>query len=397
MCTLKNPVKNVRLLAILSLFFSYMSMQSMEQKGFIPTLENLNVLTIMPANEECTHNNTLVVQNLITKIQDNYKDISRELLYVQSPRQLTEHLVIKGMPENQDEKFITIHSRGFAQDDATCYKRSLNCFERVTVPTKGGGVLCAYTAIRDFYIHTACVTFDYPDQHEFANLAQKLDHKCLDTIIKNIPADYKKVYFGTSRGATNVLKYELFNTSNDHPCAIILESPFISIKKIISEQVADAGLSYIPTAQYLAELGSLAFIKFKFPNYKEEEDNLETYLSNIDPQVPILIAHLKHDPYVSDESMFNMVDELATQNHNIYLLVVRDTTKKLGHGRLSRAIPFQRLTNAFLKKQEIPHNKMLAQEGEALLKIARNNALAGSLDEWDVINLQEEDIIVKID
>jgi hypothetical protein len=143
-------------------------------------------------------------------------------------------------------------------------------------------------------------------------------------------------------------------------------------------------------AQYLIQQFALALMKFQFPNYKQQEDNLESYLSNSDSNVPILFVHLKNDLFVSDEEMFTMVSKLADQNPNIYLLVVHDASNTVGHGKLSKTKEFQILNNAFLKKCEIPHDKKLARKGQNLLKIARKNAYAGSPDSWKIIDLKKD-------
>lgn len=147
MVSIKNQIK-IKIIAIVSLFFFCINAQHVEQKGFVPTLENLNVLTIMPANAKCTHNNTIVVKDLIAKVQSNYNDILHELLYIKYGNRLTEHLVVKGIPEiNDEKKFITIHSRGFAS-----YKKILNSFRRAKVPTKGGrSFMCVSNDQRSLY------------------------------------------------------------------------------------------------------------------------------------------------------------------------------------------------------------------------------------------------------
>ena len=394
-CTLYSPYNAQK-------YHRLLSTSLKRNKKFNPTLNNLNTITLTPlSQQESEHNSPIItISELANAICDHYAEIKDEtILSIKNQNIIKDYCKIhKGIyltsheKEQKENNIVTVYSRGFARESrpisssegTSLYRNILHyifpVFQVQGLPQKGGGALSTYAAYRDDLIHTPCITFDYPDTNNHMNVAQTLDIACLDTIVKNIPTTQKTVYLGASRGATALLKHELLNERNQHPCAMILESPFLSMHDTMS-QIARKCFWNIPFSSTLAYNA----FRWLYPNYNPQEDNLTELLPNINPDIPLLIIHLKEDPYISDAGMFKIVHTLAHYNKNIHLLVLTDTTGKAHHGKLSRIKAFQKTANAFLQQNAIPHSECLAEQGQQLLSSARKNAYnCSSPAEWNL-------------
>jgi hypothetical protein len=362
---------------------------------FNPTLRNLNTITFslpMLTKPESAIQKVRI-SDLAETICDCYHRIQDGTLLEINNKENNQKKyceVNKGIAsELVKEDFVTIYSRGFAREprpinpknDTVFHRKIINYFlpgfQIKGLPRKGGGALSAYAAVRDNFIHTSCICFDYPDMRQYINFAQTTDFSCLDTIIKNIPDNNKAIYLGTSRGATILLKYELLNTTNRHPSAMILESPCLSLKDVATQLVNTSALK-----MFLSPYLLYTIFQWLCPHYNSQEDNLTSLLPHINSEVPIFITHLKGDPYISDHAMFTIVHTLAQYNKKVHLLVLIDPTKQATHGRLNVVKAFQKAANAFLKEYDIPHDALLAQEGENLLALAYSNAYVQSPKDW---------------
>ncbi len=360
---------------------------------FIPTLTSINALTMYNFSTELQENNSkaTTIQELAVAVHSDYTSIQDGIsLSINSSHEPTKYCSIyKGVHIPDKSPCITVYSRGFARESRplnptsndSYYNKILNSivpgFQPQGLPQKGGGAICAYATIRENLIHSPCISFDYPDTRLSANYAQTVDLQCLTTILSKIPQDKKIVQIGASRGATVLLKHELLNKTERHPAALVLESPFLSLKDTVMRLIKKT-LYNIPIPSFLV----LTAFNWLYPQYNAKEDNLQELLLNINKDVPIFIVHLKDDPYVSNESMFCLVNTLAQVNKEIHLLVLNDPSKKARHGKLNIMKPFQQAANAFYKKYELPCNEELATEGATLLDDAKKNAEASSIQEW---------------
>lgn len=391
-----SKYKTIRLFIsnFIALFALLLPLQAIHHNQiFTPTLQNLNTITLTRLSDQESKSNFQGVSalNLALTICDHYNDIDNSLILPLSTNNEKEYLrVYKGVfipsSRNEQKDYITLYSRGFARQERPALRKKLPLYQKILsylipglqergLPKKGGGVLAAYAALRNKFIHTPCITFDYPDASHLVNLAQKIDLLCLDTILESIPANKKMIYCGTSRGASALLKHELQN--NNNPCAMILESPFFSIKDTTA-QLAKTCLWNIP----FSSLFAYKLFRWLYPQYQPMQDNLLQLIPRINPQTPLFIIHLQNDPYVSDAGIFTMVNTLARYNSNVHLLVIKDTTRTARHGALNKIKPCQQAVNAFLKHYNLPYDKELAQQGQELLAQAKANAKASSPDSW---------------
>lgn len=362
--------------------------------AFLPSLASINTLTMYNFSSDFPENNPEIttIQKLALNVHDDYKNIhDGTCLTINAlDGQKSYCSVSKGVYTADENPYITIYSRGFAREsrpyNATenndaYYKKILNAlipnFQVRGLPQKGGGVLSAYITLRENFIHTPCVSFDYPDARQSANFAQTVDLQCLDIVIRGASKEKKIILMGTSKGATTALKHELLNKTDIHPAGLILESPFLCLKDTILRLIKTA-IFNLPFPSYLA----FSAFNWFYPHYNPQEDNLEKLLININKDIPIFIVHLNNDSYVSNESMFCIVKTMAAKNKNIHLLVLHDPTKKTKHGKLTVIKPFQQAVNAFYKKYDLPCNEELAQEGETVLADAKKNAEAHSIQDW---------------
>lgn len=369
------------------------------QPQFTPSLENLNTITFLSLSPQDLMSSfqEITVSQLAFSICNNYKNMpTATLLPIKTiDKSIKEYQIVhKGIvldTKNHTNNIITLYSRGFAREksplqsmnDIPLYRKILSYlfpgFQSNGLPKRGGGALSAYAAIRDNFIHTPCISFDYPDIDNLVNIAQSLDLSCLHTIINNIPDTTKMIYMGTSRGATALLKYELLTTTNRHPCVMVLESPIFSLHDT-AQQISKTFLWGFP---YSAALG-YAIFQWLYPLYNPREDNVIQLLPFISNTLPIFIVHLKNDPYVSNRAMFTMVNTLARYNKNIYLLVLEDSTGVARHGALNKIVAFQQAANAFYEQYGLAHDQLLAQQGRLLLDNAYKNASAQSYKEWSL-------------
>lgn len=378
-------------------FFMYSAQKLFMQKKkpslFVPTFKNLNVITMNNFSQQKPENgDEISISQLTNLIYKNYDSINDgTLLPIKSYDSSVKgyYSLYKGINISEDDQYITIYSRGFAREskpsesNESYYKKILNFiipgFQVRGMPKKGGGALCAYASIRENIIHTPCVSFDYPDTLSLLNIAQTVDLQCLGTVTQGIPSTLKRIDVGTSRGATALLKAELLNKTDNHPVAMVLESPILCLDDTIS-QLIKTSLWNMPAPS------SLAYSVFTWlcPSYNSREDNVTKLLPNITKDIPIFIVHLNNDPYVSNEAMFCIVKNLRQKNKNIYLLVLDDQTKQARHGRLNIMKPFQRALNAFYKNYKLPHNAQLAEEevSQKLFTNARTNTTASSVKNW---------------
>ena len=203
-----------------------------------------------------------------------------------------------------------------------------------------------------------------------------------ETITKNPESPI--VLAGTCLGAKAILELCCYEKKpNLAPVkALILESPWLSLKDLcynFSRWVP--GMELIP---YGYEM-TYRLLKSYFPQYNQANDNLLDRIITHGPQdIPMFIAHLKSDKMIEDACMFNFVRTLLLRgNKNIYLLVIED--KKQIHGHLNDKPTFIAATNAFLAKNNLPHDPILAAKGTAYLQQAKQNAFAPAYGNWVVI------------
>jgi fermentation-respiration switch protein FrsA (DUF1100 family) len=226
-----------------------------------------------------------------------------------------------------------------------------------------GGILTAYKSVRDMIITSPCIIFDYPDGRKYSNFGQSLDEKCLELIYTKT-REYNPttdiVLIGECRGTQTILKLASRKLPNIK--ALILESPMISVKGV-TEHLANNYVRWLPYGHKIA----YRILTWIYPNYKEHEDDITTYLPQIPAELPILLIHTKNDKFVATSKVNKLIVDLHTSGHeNVYYLLIEDEQAK--HAALTYNSQFQYITHAFLKKYNLPHDEKQAMYGKELLE-----------------------------
>ncbi len=250
----------------------------------------------------------------------------------------------------------------------------------------GHGFRCTNAWIKNGIINGPFITFDYFFDADEFDFGQGVNIASLKTIYdatttKNPQAPL--IIAGTCIGAKIALelasRYQPQNLQ-----ALILESPFINVKKVMRNW-AKKYMGWIPFADQDAKDSMItSTLGVYFSDFESTVNRAPANISQIDPKMPIFIAHLQGDSFCSDQEMLEIVQQLAKYgNTNIYLLIIKDP--KLSHGRLGNKKEFCLAINAFLAAHNLPHTPEFSQQGKELLAKARCNAQAKNIAEWKIV------------
>lgn len=330
------------------------------------TVAKLNTMFLTPLTTDVGMN-TITIGQLFKKINKRSVPISGTVAITNNTEFPAWHFE-RGLPAGITTP-IFIHS---------CPRNAT--LQRVISGSAGHSLLCCNQWLKNSIVNAPLITFDNQFDHKHfdfgaGNSVIQFNKIYTETIAHNPNADIAII--GTCVGAKIALEFLV-----DHPCtqikAVILESPFADVKKVVDRW----GQRYIPFIPYGAPLIN-TFFKGVFPNIKKAPNTLLSRLSNTPKNIPIFIAHLDNDSFCSNTDMWQMINNLrATGNNDIYLLVVKD--KNVNHAHLNSKKVFAQATNAFLANYNLPHNAALAEQGKALLADAHTNAYATSEKDWAI-------------
>lgn len=224
---------------------------------------------------------------------------------------------------------------------------------------------------KPYIIKGPVVSFNYPDAYEGlikinrlqTSLAQDNEVLALArTYFAKAKDALKTILVGVSRGASAIINFiALYYTQN--VSALVLESPFDCIENVIHELIHTTKLGWIPGMKKNSlSIASLVFCKYK-PNGIRPID----LCTHIHKDLPILIICSQEDRLVPFWSSLNIYCALRESGHtNTYILI-------LPHGRHAQLIHhptqgniYQQVVHAFYKKFNLPHDPILAQQGELL-------------------------------
>jgi hypothetical protein len=276
-------------------------------------------------------------------------------------------------PPSDQSAPVAIYVRGYASQESP--RADAQKAQFGNAPKQGGGALATYTWFRDGLLHMPTIAFDPRDQRKNFSCGQ--DITGLEEICPPNAFSNPLLLCGTSQGARMLLGWlahrQKANTLPPIKAAVV-ESPMVSLSDLCdhwAHQNVDYGLQ-----------GIASYLMFKvlsrwFPSFDPKKDNLLEQLAKCSFPFPLLIAHLKDDPLVSDISMLELVSTLRAHRNDVYLCVMRnteDTEHPVTHSRLSRALPLQTAAHALYKKYGLPYNTKLAHQGKSVLGRAKKNA-----------------------
>lgn len=328
----------------------------------------LNPITIVPiASRE--KDPGIPVKDAFKRLMKTKKDLTIRIKN-DTAKALHAHWGIAQQPELTN---YLLYSRGWG------YNSSLMS----GIDTRGFGLLQCYRYYADNFIHCPSFVFDYPLSLGIFKPGKTEAQQSLDTIYLQITkchANAKGILLGLSLGGYIALRWAAHNNPTNIAAAIV-ECPLINPTNIVRdfmENKAPIVKHYPSIARSMAE--SLA------NRFNLNHEILIEDIQKFPPSLPLLIVHLKDDPIVTDNAMQRLITALQkTGNPYIYFLVVEDPSHELTHGNLNSSIVFQKTTNAFLARYQLPHNAQLAQEGISFLEKAQHNAQKNAIESWDVI------------
>lgn len=224
------------------------------------------------------------------------------------------------------------------------------------------------------------ILFDFPDaknnmmeyHHEYVNLGQTLDIEkltwALDQAHLAMPEN-KFVVMGLSRGAVAALNATamLNNNTINQPsfiAALVLESPFDTIKNVIKHLLRRFCVGWIPYSKELA----YKIAKKNFPLLNIDGIVPLNIVSKISKEIPIIIIHSQRDKTISIDSSRNLYLAFLNAGHpHVYFLELASGD----HGKLLQGIEgdlYRNVVHAFYKKYNLPCNPLFAQIGETMLR-----------------------------
>lgn len=214
--------------------------------------------------------------------------------------------------------------------------------------------------------------FDFPDaktkENEYhaklVNLAQKADMERLEHIYNEVVRQFpgkKIILVGLSRGASVIINL-MATKKLDNVAAIILESPFDTLKSIVIHLLNRYHIHWLPYARNLG----FKIAKKHFPSLDINGIFPMQIISKM-PAVPILFVHSRKDKVIPINSSRKLYVKLALAGHkDIYLLELKNGL----HGKILASPEgelYQNAVHAFYKKYDLPHDPQLAILGESLL------------------------------
>ena len=187
------------------------------------------------------------------------------------------------------------------------------------------------------------------------SFAQEYELERMNEMCANITQPI--VFIGMSLGATSVLNYAGVY-KNKHIKALVVEAPFDHISSVVHRVISPKWLSKDKVNSVLQTL-----TRGKF---KVDGPHAEDSVQHIEKSVPILLIHSKADHLIPLSSSEHLYKELRRSGHNHAYLLVLD---KGEHGLYQNEYYgspeiYQATVHAFYKKYHLPHDEVLAQEGE---------------------------------
>jgi fermentation-respiration switch protein FrsA (DUF1100 family) len=230
-----------------------------------------------------------------------------------------------------------------------------------------------FSATNKWILNKPLVLFDFPDAKnnnmeyyaDKVNLGQELDIQRLEWSFKqaiNELPDYKLVLAGISRGAATIINFLALNQPQPI-AALILESPFDTLRSIIKHLLRRFHVNWIPFSKRLA----YKIAKKNFPLLNLDGIFPIHVIQKIPTSIPIFIVHSKRDKVIPINSSRQLYKALLLAGHtDVYILELASGE----HGKLAQGLEgelYRNVVHAFYKKYHLPHNPSWAQAGEIML------------------------------
>ncbi|MEX0849766.1 MAG: hypothetical protein WD055_06045 [Candidatus Dependentiae bacterium] len=188
--------------------------------------------------------------------------------------------------------------------------------------------------------------------NEIEIIRQAYQEMCL------INPDQRFIFGGLSRGAAAMLNFLAIDKPQQVD-AVVLESPFSSMRDVAQNIVGSCFLNNIP---YVKEI-SPYLVGLIFWQYSDAGIHPIDVVQNIDPNIPIMVISKKDDYLVPTCITQHIVDALKANGHTKIHHLVLNNGK---HGKYILGNEGERMQNvvhAFYKQYDLPHNELYAALG----------------------------------
>lgn len=176
--------------------------------------------------------------------------------------------------------------------------------------------------------------------------------------LKMANPDQRFIFGGLSRGAATMLNFLATDKPEDVD-AVVLESPFSSMRDVAQHIVESCFLTNIP---YLKEISPL-LVGLMFWQYSDAGIHPGDVVHQIDQNIPIIIFSKEDDYLVPTKITQIVVDILRNNGHKkVHHLVLHNGQ----HGKYilgSEGERMQNVVQAFYKYYDLPHNREQAEKG----------------------------------
>lgn len=297
-----------------------------------PFLKRIHALTVRKLNTLPRGYAVNSIANLVKAIHVNNEVPRRTILSAHDS--LFEF--VQGISISRSDHTVFIFSRGYAK---TTEPGTNDNFIQ-----KGAAAKAAHIQFDDQIVpaHFPLVSFDYDDGRDGFAFGQAGEVNTLKQVYDAVLAanpHTRIVLIGDCRGAKVALEFATQNPQN--LAAMILMAPFISGKEL-TDNIARANLSF-PLRRHILH----NFFLLYFRRYKAKNDNLEQRLHQIDPTIPILIAHRRSDQLVSMSTINTLIRRLRnTGNKKLELIITNDAREP--HSKLTGISEIQQKIAQFI-------------------------------------------------
>jgi predicted esterase len=261
----------------------------------------------------------------------------------------------------------------FAHGLGATYNQATSLFAQIRCEQADGSIVCnPYWIMKD-----PIALFNFPDakndQNEYhkeaVNLGQQKDMARLHEAIratKNELPNHDLILAGISRGSAAIINYVALYQP-DCVKALVLESPFDTLKSIINHLMKRFGVSWVPFSEKIG---------FKIAQSQFPELDLQGVVPlktapYLPYDLPILLIHSKKDKVIPVKCSREIYMILRQTGHqHVYLFELHNGA----HGKLMNgpdAIHYQNVVHAFYKKYKLPHHEPFARDGEHLLLLSQ--------------------------
>lgn len=309
---------------------------------FIPTLENLTIITIKPSTQSITEE-MLDATTLALMI---YHGKAPEQCFIEIQDEI--YTVHRGISIGSENSLVFIYSRGLAHPiHPSIYPYSAR---------HGACLFAARSKIKGGIINNApVITFDYPDErHSFG---QEIDIACLQLVYHSIITlnpHARIVIVGDCRGAKVAL--ELATQKPANLAALILETPFFEQKHVVQAISQNLGLiGKIPGISTIID----GAMRFYFADFDPSQDDLMNHIHHIDKNLPIFIGHRVGDIFIPDKPL-NEFENIMAGIGNTHIHVHRAADNYAFHSRIFLETSTKKAIHLFLKKHNLPYEPVIA-------------------------------------